>query len=348
MRVVVFSERLRAPYDEGIKNFAVNLIGALRAEHEVLALTSGGANDTEHGIKNIDVNRLLLSRRLRAEISGFQPLAILYVPTACGTVFSFARARILHLYGQRAQTVLVTVQPRPYTALGRWLVGHLAPSWVMAQSRRTVDLLRSLGCRTSLLPPAVDSQRFCPASPTEKAALREKHAIPHAATVIAHVGHLEDKRGLSQLAALQAAHGYHVIVVGSTSTRQDAAVKQVLRSTQATVVDTYVPRIEDIYHLSDVYLFLAEDDTAAIELPLSILEAMACNLPVVCTPFGGLPDFFKEGAGFHYWRGQTDIVDTVSAALSAPCTTRALVESRTWPALARALLHPVQESGATR
>ena len=51
---------------------------------------------------------------------------------------------------------------------------------------------------------------------------------------------------------------------------------------------SYIPEVEDIYRLSDLYLFLAESDTAAIEVPLSVLEAMACNLPVICTPFGGL------------------------------------------------------------
>ena len=60
MRIVLFSERLRAPYDEGIKSIVVHLSRALVTEHEVLALTSGGLEDAEYGIKNTDTNRLLL------------------------------------------------------------------------------------------------------------------------------------------------------------------------------------------------------------------------------------------------------------------------------------------------
>jgi glycosyltransferase involved in cell wall biosynthesis len=101
------------------------------------------------------------------------------------------------------------------------------------------------------------------------------------------------------------------------------------------VIDTYVPNIEDIYRLSDLYLFLAESDTAAIELPLSVLEAMACNLPVVCRPFGGLRDFFAAGHGLFYWDGQPPLGDLVATALSTTSATRTLVEPYTWAAAAQ-------------
>ncbi len=345
MRVVCFSERLRAPYDEGIKSFAAHLIRALAAEHDVLAFTTDGADDAEYGIKDVDANRLLLSAPLGGRMRRFRPQATVYVPTACGTVFSFLRARTLRWYSGGAPTALITLQPRPYTAVGKRLVGRLAPDWVLAQSTRTADLLSALGCRTAVLPPAVDAQRFRPASTAEKEALRQKYQVPATATVATHVGHLKQKRNLSQFVELQAVEGYHTVVVGSSSTDQDVTLKQELRRTGATVIDKYVANIDDIYRLSDVYLFLAEGDTAAIELPLSILEAMACNLPIICTPFGGLTDHFRQGEGLFYWDGDTAIRDIAERAVSTPCATRALVESRTWSALAGFLLRLFQENG---
>jgi glycosyltransferase involved in cell wall biosynthesis len=356
LRIVVFSERLRAPYDEGIKNLAVHLSDALSAEHELLVLTSGGHEDAQHGVQNTDANRALLSARLQTAIRRFQPEAIVYVPTACATVFSFARARVLRYYGRNACTALITLQPRPYTPVGKFFIrrlvsprgGRLALDWVLTQSRRTSSVLRGLGCRTALLPPAVDAARFRPASLAEKEELRARYGLPAFARVVTQVGHLRSRRNLDHFLAFQASRNYHTVVVASTSTPQDADIKKALSAAGTMVIDTYVPNIEDIYRLSDLYLFLAESDTAAIELPLSVLEAMACNLPVVCTPFGGLRDFFAAGHGLFYWDGQVRLGDLVATALSTTSATRMLVEPHTWAAAAQTCVGLLQDCQAWR
>jgi glycosyltransferase involved in cell wall biosynthesis len=356
LRLVVFSERLSPPYDEGIKNLAVHLSHALSAEHELLVLTSDGHDDAQYGIQNIDANRALLSVSLRTVIRRFQPEAIVYVPTACGTVFSFARARVLRCYGRNVCTALIALQPRPYTPVGRFFIrrlvsprrGRLPLDWVLTQSTRTSSVLRSLGCRTALLPPAVDTTRFRPASPVEKVELRARYGIPASARVVTQVGHLRSKRNFDHFLAFQASRGYHSVVVASTSTPQDEDIKKALSAAGTMVIDTYVPNIEDIYRLSDLYLFLAESDTAAIELPLSVLEAMACNLPVVCTPFGGLRDFCADGHGLFYWDGQAQLGDLVAMALATASATRMLVEPYTWAAAAQTCVRLLQDGQALR
>jgi glycosyltransferase involved in cell wall biosynthesis len=52
--------------------------------------------------------------------------------------------------------------------------------------------------------------------------------------------------------------------------------------------------IEDIYRLSDCYVFPTIDKKACIETPLSVLEAMACNLPIITTRFGSIPRLFNN------------------------------------------------------
>jgi glycosyltransferase involved in cell wall biosynthesis len=342
MRICLLSERLRRPYDEGIKNVAVNLAVELGRLAEVLTLTTGGESDPDLSLQNVPANRLLLSSALARQIRSFQPDGLVYIPTACATPASFLRARVLRKYLPPAQIVMITLQPRPYPPTARGLIrllvspahGRSCPDWALAQSRRTVDALSDLGCRTDLLPPTVDTTRFRPCAPAEKAELRRRYGHPVSVQIVLHVGHLKTKRNLDSFLALAKVPNLHGVVVASTSTTQDEEVKASLVSAGVTVLDKYLPEIEEIYRLSDAYVFLAQDPTAAIELPLSVLEAMATNLPVVSTSFGGLPDVFAAGQGLYYWSGTNDLTSMVGDALRSPAATRSLVEDKTWGAAA--------------
>ncbi len=339
MRIALVSERLRPPYDEGIKNFAIHLLRGLQAcGHATLALTTEGESDPELGLQNVAANRLLLNEELREAVAGFEPEVILYIPTACGTAFSLVRGRVLHFYYPSSLLVLLLLQPRPQSPGARLLMRGLRPDLVLAQSTTTALPFRKLGWRTALFGPAVDSQRFRPASAADRSQLRSRFSVPEDRHVVLHVGHLKEKRNLLQVLTLHDTPGYHVLIVASTSTEQDARLGAELRSRGATVVDHYVADIENIYRLSDAYVFLAEEETAAIDLPLSVVEAMACNLPVVSTPFGGLPDSFREGDGLVFWQSSKDLRQAVDRAMKGRIATRNKVEGRTWQVMADELV----------
>jgi glycosyltransferase involved in cell wall biosynthesis len=194
--------------------------------------------------------------------------------------------------------------------------------------------MTQLGCRAEFFPPAVDSRIYRPATAAEKKELRRRYGISEEGPVVTHVGHIRLERNLACLLDLRHKANLEPVIVGSTSSEQDDSLKEDLRRAGAIVLDHYIEKIEDVFRLSDVYVFLARQENQAIEVPLSVLEAMACNLPVVCTPFGGLPDFFKDGPGLFYWDGSKQIVDCVRWALTEPCHTRSLVEPLTWEAAA--------------
>lgn len=59
----------------------------------------------------------------------------------------------------------------------------------------------------------------------------------------------------------------------------------------------HFPNIEELYQLADLYAFPVTDILGSIELPMSVMEAMACNLPVILTKFGALPRILEEKEG---------------------------------------------------
>jgi glycosyltransferase involved in cell wall biosynthesis len=121
------------------------------------------------------------------------------------------------------------------------------------------------------------------------------------------------------------------LLVGSTSTPQDEHLVQELEEVRVRVLRDYIPDIQEIYQLSDCYLFPVASRTAAIELPLSVLEAMACNLPVITTRFGGLEDHFPEGHGLMFVETLEEMREAISLVKEGLETnTRAMVADLSW------------------
>jgi glycosyltransferase involved in cell wall biosynthesis len=112
------------------------------------------------------------------------------------------------------------------------------------------------------------------------------------------------------LAALQQ-EGCQVIVVSSTTIQGDADVERRLVETGCFVWNRYVEAIQEVYALADCYAFPMPAGVGAIEHPLSIMEAMACNLPVVTRRFGALPRVFEPGDGLYFVDSDDELKNVV-------------------------------------
>jgi dTMP kinase len=82
------------------------------------------------------------------------------------------------------------------------------------------------------------------------------------------------------------------------------------------VIRRYLPDIERAYAEADVYVFPVTDQLGSIEVPLSVLEARASGVPVVCTRFGALPELFPP-AGEMVYADPSGFSDAVDRALRA-------------------------------
>jgi glycosyltransferase involved in cell wall biosynthesis len=336
-RVCLVSEALGLPADEGVRKFAACLLTALQGVSGAVGLAVGGGRPPPGG-QAIAVGRLFLSSRLARRLRLLAPDLVVYLPPAAATLFSLWRARALAAMCPRARVVLVSLQPRPLGRLSRLLGRALRPPLAFAQAPWTMSALQSLGGVVRFLPSGVDLERFVPVSQEEKEARRRRYGLPLHAFLALHVGPV--KRGRNLEALRLAAPWARPVVVASASTGGDAPLAaSLVAETGAIVVEGYQERIEEIYQACDCYLFPVREPGCAIDVPLSVLEAMACNLPVIAYPYGGLPLMFVSGQGLYFLEDWQQLPLLLAEVRALPaCRTRQMVSRYGWPEVARYLL----------
>ena len=345
LRICLLCEDISLPIDEGIKKFVTSVSGPLAELADLLVLAVGDAGPLPASVQAAPANRFLLGGTLGRTLRRFQPDIVVYVPVAAATRNSFVRCAILRGYAPRARLLMVSLQPRTYGPLARRLIRRLGPDLTLVQSLATCQSLTTLGCPAAVLPSGVDLHTFAPVSRQEKRALRAKYELLPEAYVVLHVGHLKRQRTVLLLNRVRSELSCETVVVGSTSTPSgvDDDVTAALRAGGTHVIDRYIERIAELYQLADCYLFPVHTSGGAIEAPLSVLEAMACDLPVVTTRFGFLRQSFTDGPGFTFADSDDRLVAAVGRLRETreqltPGQVRARVQLFSWDAIARTLL----------
>lgn len=310
--LILISECISAPFDEGLKNVLYNIIFCLRDQHEIVVVTDI-ANDTAGlEVEKLKLNKMFVNRGLRTLLNKHKPDIILYVPEASCTFNSFLRAKVLKFLHGRSKIALIGVQHRDYSPVQSSIISlFLRPDLLMIMGKADLGIFQKKKIRVDVLPPAVDCKKFSPASGKEKEQLRADFNIPSDKTVVLHVGHIKVNRNIEYLIEVQLLDNIQVVIVGSTSISIEEDLKKRLMSKGIIVIDEYIPDISQIYRMSDVYVFPVKSDLEAIDMPLSVLEAMACNLPVITTRFGALVDNFSEDTGFRYFNRTEELMELV-------------------------------------
>jgi len=298
LRIVLigtFANRL----DEGLRNISSRILKELQSKHEVVALNTGES----------------LKWRSVQAVNHFRPDIVHYLNGP--TIRSFAILRIYKLL--LPHVVCIASATRPFfSGFSRWIVGALKPDLVLTQALRWETLFRSRGIKTFPLMNGVDLQQFKPVDDKKKVELRKKYGIPNEKLILLHVGHIKENRNLEIFLTIsQINKNIQCVIVGGTSLSIDSNLKQQLTSKGCMVISEYIENIQEVYQLADCYVFCVRDrpetefprsyrEIGVIDTPLSVLEAMACNQPVITTRVGSLPQLFEERDGFFFYDGSVD------------------------------------------
>ncbi len=159
------------------------------------------------------------------------------------------------------------------------------------------DLIREFGLapeKTVTIYNGVDINRFRPAAdPSERAAVRQKFAVPASARVVAFVGNGFARKGLGFLieAWPLVAGGAFLLVAGA-----DRAADKFARRARALNVGARIvfagpqPNVEAVFHAVDAFAM------PSLFEPFGnvVMEAMASGLPVMTSAFSGVAELIPR------------------------------------------------------
>lgn len=334
--MIILTNSLTRRDDEGSLKAAVNLIARMKKRLPGLRVITY-ENESPMGDRHLQLNKLLLSRKLmrllRNEDVFFAPLYTRMLPLAVRTL-------ILTLYARRKIKVLLFMCPR-HNRLALLLLRLSRAEFVVLSCKTRDELGAVVGNDVHHIRAAVDTDRFVPVAVDKKKQLRIKYGLPVDKPIVLHVGHMKYGRNVDKLLSID--EKFHVLLAVSTTTAafKDADLEEKLRKkSNITIIDTYVPAIEELYQLADVYLFPVIAERHCIDVPLSAFEAASCNVPVLTTPYGELREMTGK-AGFYPIESfePADLNAAVANAVQNTADVRKSVLDYDWNAAADGLLN---------
>lgn len=155
---------------------------------------------------------------------------------------------------------------------------------------------RAINRNVDIIPYTVDIEKYRPLSRNET---RRKHGIPEdlflAGFVAKSVANPGDRKGVDLLkkvliAASSCLPGFAVLIIGSGWSSLAAELEKCgVRAFRKEV--SYANETASLYSLMDVLLITSRNEGG----PCTLLEAMACGVPVITSQVGHVPEVVKSG-----------------------------------------------------
>lgn len=155
-----------------------------------------------------------------------------------------------------------------------------------------------LGTKLHVIENGIDTDHFKPA-PIVKLKMRKQYAISDGDIVIGTCARLEPVKNISLL--VESFADFHrkildstLVVVGDGSLLAELREQAESLGIANRVIFAGVQHnIQEFLQMFDMYAITSHNEG----LPISVIEAMSCALPVIATSVGSLPELLKENAG---------------------------------------------------
>lgn len=219
----------------------------------------------------------------------------------------------------------VTVPGRlPGTKQGLAYVLRRARHVIAAGQYPATEANRAAGRELSItvVPPGVDTERFRPLTPDERALVRSDFGIGRDAQVIAAISRLVPRKGfdtaIRAVARMRSSHPNLVLVI-SGGGRDDERLRKLAIELAAPV--KFLGRVSNdelprVYGCADVFTMLCRNRWGGLEqegFGIVFVEAAACGIPQVAGDSGGAAEAVADGTTGIVVRRPDDVDEAVAA-----------------------------------
>ncbi|WP_409420431.1 glycosyltransferase family 4 protein [Pseudaeromonas sp. ZJS20] len=247
----------------------------------------------------------------------------------------------------------------PFLIVREWLrhkfsVHKAIVCFCASDAERLAKFYPSSRDKIHIIPNGINLKKYAP-DITKRVSVRSELSLNNDDFVMIFVGHEFDRKGLKYIinALNKTTDDVKLLVVGGGDFNSIEKYKKVATDSNLSNrvfflgVRTDVP---DLLNASDVFILPSRYETWA----LVGLEAMACGIPVLMKPTGGISDYLSDGVnGFTIERSADDISKKISMMRnnrdlmdSMSRNARATAEKYSWEIIAKkylALLDTIQE-----
>jgi len=296
--------------DEGMGNIAFNLYESFQNEFEGLILL------------NVDN---IFKTHFWKKLFSFKPDIIHFIPgPTMKTLFLIKICKIL----TNCKTVVTATRPVLPNYFKKF-ANILKPDILIAQSKTDFEFFKELKYNAKFIPNGVDINKFHPVDEQKKKELRQKFRFEDKDFIVLHIGPINKARNQAVLVNIKDVK--ILLIVSVTNESSDKEI-EFLSKHDVIIWKKYFEDVQEIYQMSDVYVFPGFEELNSIQIPLSVLEAMSCNLPVISTKFGGLEEILSEGGGLYYVNNSKELIETVLRVQNSKedIKTREKVEKISW------------------
>lgn len=257
------------------------------------------------------------------------------------TIKSFVLLKLIKLVSLKSKTVMSVVHPK-FSHKSFFKLLPIKPDLTLVSSKKMEVLFENVGFNPEFfIANGVDENRFSEVIKSKKYELRKKNGFDINKIIILHVGSLKYGRDIETLINIQSSNK-QVVIISPVSTGFDQKLFDDLKKNNCIIIREYIDNIEIYYQMSDFYIFPVspqKDTVDCIDVPLSVLEAMSCNLPVITTRFGSLTLIFKESESLKFINHKSEIMRSLKQLkVNNNNNNREVVTFYSWGNISRRLL----------